>query len=652
MSQASPNARPRSWLLRGVAIVAILVLAAINTRLEQLLLLFGESSERAADPADAEASQSSSAQHPVDGWSIRSHVVSDTIEDEDEDDRPIPPRGATVAGSTRSDANTSVSSMMVHEHNGGHPIIENITNATSHAAQSIMSARSGDDTQKSNQPGISTNSTVDEKLAKVSEATPSNKLIKHFIQTDTKGTHWSDSHKPRNRTSPIDDTENDVRISFRLHDPEEVPYPSKFLSVHGYTCHAGILPPSLSGRAILNFTTTISTDLNILFVGDSITQQFAQGFYASVVAEDSMGSHSITRSFINGQIFGNSGLHVCTSIVAPTRGGGASAYWRVLELMSNRTERVFVNCKREKGFDRQEGKRLSRYRYAYPPNKTKNELAKVNTNRNNGATTWYRTRLDHNDTQKQYYQVEGFDCCVLRLQHGWMELQEITRERIVEEIELCNTVVGAKTVVVSTLPLNNNVLTKADWELIIKINDIIRTIAQNWKPPASEGDGVKYVLVQEFGMLTNQILWLNAQHIGYNITIPDFTKNDGWEKQGSEFLLHRYQGIKSMRHAPSIPMVCAYHIEDPFSIENKTAGQCFFNRISRDGMHWCVEALGPRYSASIACLLGCVYNGKGPSNSGDLRKCEQECNHQFMSIVPVHESWIGTNTTIFVKRES
>ncbi|KAL7531048.1 hypothetical protein ACHAXR_007926 [Thalassiosira sp. AJA248-18] len=474
--------------------------------------------------------------------------------------------------------------------------------------------------------------------------TTSNKIT-HSIRTDNRGSYWTESHSPRNQS-----INRDVRISFRLHDPDEVPYPRNFLSVHGYMCFGGSLPSSISERSVLNFTTTISTDLNILFIGDSISQQFAQGFYSSLLGEAYMGSHVITRSFINGQHFPSSGLHVCSSIVAPTRGGGASAYWRVLELMSNRTEAPwYVNCKKEKGWLLQDGKKLSRHRFPYPPIEAKNDLVKVNTSKNNGATTWYRTQLNYNESQQQLYQVGGFDCCVLRLQHGWMELHEITRERIVDEIELCNKVVGAKSVIISTLPLNNNILTVSDWESLININQIIRDIARTWNPPSPGNDGIQWVLVQEFGNFTNQILWWNAHHIGYNITIPDFTKNDGWEKKGAEFLLHRYQGIKSMKLAPSIPMVCAHHIEQPFSTKNKTAGQCFFNKISRDGMHWCIEALGSRFSANIACLLGCVYNGKEPQNTGELRKCEQECNDQFMSLIPVDQSWIGTNTTIFGK---
>jgi len=344
-------------------------------------------------------------------------------------------------------------------------------------------------------------------------ASTRNKIRQSCIRTDTDGSSWTESHSPRNQSI----MNKDVRISFRLHDPSDVPYPSKFLSVHGYICPdlmGNPLPSSISGRTVLNFTTTISTDLNILFVGDSIAQQFAQGFYASVLGEENVRSHVITRSFINGRDIEttNSGLHVCSSLVAPTRGGGVSAYWRVLELMSKRTEALaYVNCKREKGWLGQDGKKLSRKRYTYPSSGGEaNPLVKENTTKNNGATTFYQSQINYNESQQQFYQVGGFDCCVLRLQHGWMELHEITRDRIVEEIELCNTVVGATTVIVSTLPLNNNVLTPSDWEGIIAINEIIRDIARSWKPPSPEDGGVQWVLVQEFGNFTNQILWQNA----------------------------------------------------------------------------------------------------------------------------------------------
>ena len=77
-------------------------------------------------------------------------------------------------------------------------------------------------------------------------------------------------------------------------------------------------------------------------------------------------------------------------------------------------------------------------------------------------------------------------------------------------------------------------------------------------PPSHGDDGVRVVLVQEFGNFTNQILWNNAQFIGYNISMPDFAK-DGWKKEGTGFLLHRYS--PDQQYAPSIPMVCGHPLE-------------------------------------------------------------------------------------------
>lgn len=75
-------------------------------------------------------------------------------------------------------------------------------------------------------------------------------------------------------------------------------------------------------------------------------------------------------------------------------------------------------------------------------------------------------------------------------------------------------------------------------------------------------------------------------------------------------------------------------------------------------MHWCVETIGGRYSASIACLLGCVYNESGERGGGEeefnttkenVRQCERECNEQFMSLFPVAERWIGSDTTLYAR---
>ena len=261
-----------------------------------------------------------------------------------------------------------------------------------------------------------------------------------------------------------------------------------------------------------------------------------------------------------------------------------------------------------------------------------------------------------------------------------MELQEITRERIIESILLLHDLYGVETVILSTLVFNNNVLSSKDWEDMLKINEMIKDIANTWNGATS---GVTFVLVQDMAAFTNGILWMNANHLGYNVSASIMKQqaeqgaHSDWDIESLNFLLHRLhmKGIGSWKFNPSISMVCntapiciprIITLPNGTSIDferisnlcemNITAdpSQCFYNRFSRDGMHWCVETIGPRYSASIACLLGCVYNDDmdkeyetGPNDKKDniissIRQCETECNQKFMSLLPVKEDWLDS----------
>jgi hypothetical protein len=522
---------------------------------------------------------------------------------------------------------------------------------------------------------------------------------------------WTSPHSTNQTSASASLGNSNIRISFRLNNNNNIQ--NRFLSVPGYTCPPQIasLPPNLSHRPILNFTTSISTNLKIIFVGDSITQQFAQGFYSAILDEELEGSHAILRSFINGRpvngidLF-NLGLHVCSSVVAPGRGGGVGAYWRVLHLMNRDGEAEYVNCKNQVGWSRYDSMELLNHEYSTAVGGERNvlEMANSTRDRDSNSITWFRSHIKGNATRPSF-KVDHFDAVVIRPPHGWMKLKDITRERVVDAINLCNELVGAQIVIITTLQFNNNIKTPQDWNVTILINEMIRDIAATWQPAKNGGGGVQHVLVQEFGNLTNQILWMNAQNLGYNISMPDFAQHR-WEKMGSEFLLHRLD-VDSWKFNPSIPMVCAdmprclvvLETEAELDETSATAKQfdteiapkmcaidtkkgspqwydcmrcmlenclfvdheyqqrllySFFNRFSRDGMHWCVETLGPRYSASIACLLGCVTNGDAYHvstskryDSERIQKCERDCNDQFMSLVPVEESWIDDETTLY-----
>ena len=89
---------------------------------------------------------------------------------------------------------------------------------------------------------------------------------------------------------------------------------------------------------------------------------------------------------------------------------------------------------------------------------------------------------------------------------------------------------------------SNNVKTEDDWKAIANINHMIRQIARNFTE-SDDGD-IKYVLVQEFGNLTNQVLVENAKNLDImslsNTTQYDYSK-EGWEVQLADVFLQRPQ---------------------------------------------------------------------------------------------------------------
>lgn len=438
---------------------------------------------------------------------------------------------------------------------------------------------------------------------------PSGQTIGCCLHYSSDAAQWTDSHSPYHVMDP------GARIAFKLHLPSDVGVPDRFLSVKPYMCGSekGPLPPSLAARTVLNFTASIATDLRIVHVGDSLGQQFAQGFDATLLSDGKEGNRRVLAEyFYEGRVYS----HNCLSVAAPVRGGGVSAYWRVTDLMSGANRRREAACARE---DLQKKQRVGW--------STEQSLSLVEQAVTEGMP------------------VGAFDAAVLRIPHGWMSVRDVTRERIVEAINLAHENLGVETVVVTTLPLNNNVLDAADWRGVGEINEAIREIAASWSFDGPQG--VKWVLVQEFGQLTNQILYENAQHLGLANPhkAPNFARR-GWEQLVVDTLLKRLAWAKR-KWPPSVAQVCA---DTPGPKEGAVDGfDCTRNRISTDGIHWCIETLGPRYAASIACLLGCVYNnGSKEIRKGRIiRSCERECNEQFMSIKSINKEWIESGVALF-----
>lgn len=416
-------------------------------------------------------------------------------------------------------------------------------------------------------------------------------------------------------------------------------------------------------------------------------QQFAQNFYSSVLLHQGEnvsgtsrdyiwggkdGRHVILRSFINGREPLLSGLHVCSSISTPVHGGGTVGYYRLLDLPNKHGEKDYVYCKNEPGWSKTDVNELLNYELREYDGKAR-PLVRANSSidHDTAQTTWYKSQ-DSSAAYASTGRVEKFDAIVLRPPGlGWMKIHEITRERVLESIQILHELFRVDTIILSTLMFSNNVKTPEDWKAMLVINNMIRDIARTWDGTES---GVKFVLVQDLSSFTNQILWMNAKHLGYNVTSDVNQQSAGQftqpESEVPNFLLHRLD-MKNWKFNPSIPMVCnTPPICEPrvtilpngttFSISNLcvmnvTADptQCFFNRFSRDGMHWCMETVGPRFSASVACLLGCIYNEDKDMKFNDTlpmsekRGCEMECNRRYMSLMPIEESWLDHETAVY-----
>ena len=454
----------------------------------------------------------------------------------------------------------------------------------------------------------------------------------------------------RNEIPSSASSQEEVRISFELHDPNTKPltnafvYPDKKCPSGGV--RDGALPPSLiriddtidgrsSGR-VLDVTVTITTNLKILFIGDSVTVQLSEVFDESLGGLEMQSRTVLWESWSK-----NEG----GTIVSPTRGGGISALWRMTGLLSNsRKNKPPANRHGGGWSDVEVNTLLNHSYYNYGPTSISNQQQHQE-----------QEQLPPHNTNQT---IATFDIVILRVMHGWMTLAEITHDRLVEAIELCHELLGATTVLLMTVPFSNNVKNEDELANVRQINEDIHEIATTWhernKTVDNRGGSVQHVLVIDYGMYVNQVIWTNALYLNYNVSSPlsiggAATGHNIYELEGPFFLFDRLDK-DSKDFPPTIAMVC--------SSTPTEDGKCNRNNLFSDGMHICPETLASRFAAGVACILGCVYNRQQKIRAYEnddrssawiferIRICERKCNDQFLSVMPVDDSWIDTNTTI------
>jgi len=270
----------------------------------------------------------------------------------------------------------------------------------------------------------------------------------------------------------------------------------------------------------------------------------------------------------------------------------------------------------------------------------------------------------------------------------------LTWDALHEAVELSFNELGASTVILQTIPIQNNA---KDLDVLVAVNRNIWKYAREFRamatkaelqsdkngtnPPTSTGENstdVRYgheKLAPKF--LRRRILVMDL----YSLSVASYLQNaidigiignvTGKELQSKLF----FESIDDPFHFLNLTMVLNASIQNytiPHrkhfthgKIAKNPAGEIVYRKIGQscgdanctiqssityDGQHWCMSQFAGRLNAGVACLARCSLpsNNGGeelPTESKAMRSCERSCNAQYMSLVPIR--WEnGQETTV------
>ena len=225
--------------------------------------------------------------------------------------------------------------------------------------------------------------------------------------------------------------------------------------------------------------------------------------------------------------------------------------------------------------------------------------------------------------------------------NGSDEVGKITVGDYAEILEMAHKYLRPHTVILVTTPVNNNAL-RDGMVSLRKDNEVIRTFVNNYKPPARPEDGVQNVLLLDWELLVDDMIRANAEIIG----IPP-------EKAFTHYITgensEKLAANKKKRIYPQLTaMSCSGRSSLGATVDSEFANECpeaKMGRISPDGMHFCGTTLGPRTNGGLACLIQCTIDANDDVNGdsqSSLKTCQDMCNKQFMNMETVITGGAGT----------
>ncbi len=410
-------------------------------------------------------------------------------------------------------------------------------------------------------------------------------------------------------------------------------YLSKFDSL---TCENNVrqaISQRFTQPGAFDFNVEISTSYKILYIGDSVGMQFSQSF------QEVAGATTANRKVLRYSWGNNEGIH----IASPVRGGGAVGSMRITGMFSEKMKNNYRTMPNNLGGGWMEGD-VANLKRALAQMTADNETNVMDTKLASNTSCAIKEGLTTFDFDQSVEENESnncaedfFDVVIHQFPFGWVgkpAQEHITYESIHEAVQLSKRYFGAKTVILQTVPVNNNVIDMVG-ELEV-INNRILNYSTEFQKNSSRfqamgtiNQQVEAVLVLDLGQLSVELFAHNAAKL-HLIDIKEDEIDQAIQDKSiirllDPILAHRTRCCHK-KYGQIIGFSCSRNRESKSTIPD-----CFKTRYSKDGMHWCMDEVSGRINGGIACLLNCV--GDTAATAVDsLKRCEKSCNKRFMSL--------------------
>ena len=416
---------------------------------------------------------------------------------------------------------------------------------------------------------------------------------------------------------------------------QKIPYQNKFDGIHKCIQDMRLaISPKFKKPYVFDFNVEITTSQKILFMGDSVAIQFSQSL------QEAVGADNQNRKVLR-YSWGN---HEGINLANPVRGGGAVAGWRITGMFQEKqmNNNDAMPNKRGGGWMSGDVENLKRALFmssSTNSSSTEDSSLLSSCEIQEALTTVESVAVVHNGKERECPE-ENFDTIVHQFPFGWLNKptsEEITFETIHEAVQLAGKTFGAKAAIITTIPMNNNVI-----DMINELG-VINSAIYNYSNSFGIGQYAGHKSEEDNDIHVQKVVVMDLAQFSYelfahNAAALEMIDND--VQKIDHLLSNNVTGIAEILNPLLSKRTICCHKEYGqivgfacCRIRNKNRiKKCLNTKYTLDGMHWCMDEVGGRINGAFACLLKCIEENNGLP---ELRQCEKQCNDKFMSLKPI-----------------